>query len=309
MELWTSRYNPRTTDDYVWRDPEQRAIVEKWIADRILPHLMLTGRAGTGKSSLAKLCLNLIGIPRSDILVINASRERKVDEIMERIQQFVGCWADNDTGMRYVLLEEADSLSALSQRALRADMETYENAARFIFTANYPERLIEAVHSRCQAFHIEGIDRDQFTLRLADILMQESVDFDIETFDQYVEATYPDMRKALNLCQQNSTTGKLEPLKNSDSGSRDYVVEMANLFRARRFTEARKLIISQVRADEYVDIYRYLYQNLNIWSNDANVQDDALIIIRDGLRHHAHVADSEINLSAVLAELARLVRA
>jgi replication factor C small subunit len=306
VELWVEKFRPTTLDEYVWRDPDQRKKVEEWIAGGVLPHLMLSGVSGTGKTSLAKLVLRALGIPSGDILEIPASRERKIDDIQDRIQSFVSTWALNDTGVKYILLDEADAMSPLAQKMLRTDMETYADVCRFIFTCNYPEKIIPAIHGRCQGFAFKTLDYNDFTARVGEILVAENIAFDVETLLTFVEATYPDLRKCINTVQQHCREGSLRPLVKDDAEAKDYLVEMVNLFANGRYLDARKLIVSQAQAEEYPDIYRFLYRNLELWGDAPHDQDEAILIIRRAVVHHTVVADIEINLSACLIELSRL---
>lgn len=306
VSLWVEDFRPKTLDEYVWRDPAQRKTVEAWIAEGAVPHLMFSGKTGTGKTSLAELILRLMNIPSGDVLKINASRERKIDDILDRIVSFVSTWALGPTGIKYILLDEADSLSQLAQRALRGEMENYHDTCRFILTCNYPERIIDAIHGRCQGFHFEAIDRDDYTARAGEILVRQEIEFELPVLLEYVNMTYPDLRKCINLLQQNSTSGTLAQLQAEDAGTKDYLIEMAALFQAGRYLEARKMITAQAQLEEYVDIYRYFYLNLDLWGETQDQQDEALLIIRRGLVNHSMVADQELNLAATLVELSRV---
>lgn len=306
VTLWVEDFRPKTLEEYVWRDPAQRKIVEEWIAAGAIPHVMFSGKTGTGKTSLAELILILMGIPNGDILKINASRERKIEDIQERILSFVSTWALGPTGIKYVLLDEADSMSPLAQRVLRGEMETYHETCRFIFTCNYPEKIIPAIHGRCQGFHFEALDRDDYTARAGEILVRKDVKFELDVLLSYVEATYPDLRKCINLLQQNSSGGELAVLPKEDTGTKDYLFEVANLFRSGRYLEARKMIVAQAQVEEYPDIYRFFYTNLDMWGKTQTQQDEALLIIRQGLINHAIIADAELNLSATMVQLSRV---
>lgn len=303
VDLWTEKFRPSTFDQYVWRDAAMRAKFEQMVAERAMPHLLLEGVAGTGKTSLAYLMLNQIGIPKGDILYINATRERKIEDIQTKIIGFVGSWALGDTGIKYIILDEADAMSPLAQRLLRGEMETYHRECRFILTCNYAAKIIPAVHSRCQTFTFKTLDRDDFVARVGEILVTENVAFTVENLLALVEATYPDMRKCINLAQQSVLDGTLQEPRVEQAAAKDYLVEMANLFRAGRTNEARKLIIAQAQFEEYPDIYRFLYRNLEFWGTTEDQQDNALLIIRKGLVNHTIAADPEINLAAVLVEL------
>jgi DNA polymerase III delta prime subunit len=206
---------------------------------------------------------------------------------------------------KVVLLDEADYLSPNAQAALRGVMEEYSQSSRFILTCNYPNRIIPALHSRCQGFHVERTDQTEYTARVATILVEENVDFELETLDMYVKVAYPDLRKCIQLVQQNSTEGKLESPNKGDAGEADWKFDMVTLFKAGKITEARKMLCGKLRAEEMEEVYRWLYDNLEIFGDDKN-QDSAIVIIKAGLVDHVVCADSEINLAATLVKLSRL---
>ena len=197
-------------------------------------------------------------------------------------------------------------MSPNGQAALRGVMEMYHTSARFILTCNYPNRVIPALHSRCQGFHMETIDKTEFTARACEILIQEGITPDIEILDTYVKASYPDMRKCINMLQQNCRDNKLMPPASGDSGQQDYRLQMVDLFKQGKIQEARKLVCAQARPEECEEIYRWLYDNLEIISKDEDAQDKAVLIIKQGLVDHSFVADPEINLASVMIKLARL---
>jgi DNA polymerase III delta prime subunit len=184
-------------------------------------------------------------------------------------------------------------------------MEEYQATARFILTCNYPNRIIPALHSRCQGFHIEKTDQTEFTARVATILVEENVDFDLDTLDSYVRATYPDLRKCINMVQQNVHDDKLTAPNQGDAGEADWKFEMVELFKAGKITDARKLLCGTIRSEEMEEVYRWLYDNLEIFGDEPK-QDSAVIVIKQALVDHTLVADSEINLAACLIKLARL---
>ena len=303
-ELWVEKYRPKILKEYVVRDDAQRQQIQSWINDKAIPHLLLSGAPGVGKTTLAKVLFNELEVSGYDILEINASRENSVDTVREKINNFVQIMPFGD--YKYVLLDEADYMSPNGQAALRGVMEMYHTSARFIITCNYPNRIIPALHSRCQGFHMEVIDKNEFTARVAEILIAEKVDPDLETLDTYVKATYPDLRKCINMIQQNCRDGKLMPPASGDSGQQDYRLQMVELFKAGKINEARKLVCAQARPEECEEIYRWLYDNLDIISKDEDQQDKAVLIIKQGLVDHSFVADPEINLASVMIKLARL---
>jgi DNA polymerase III delta prime subunit len=207
---------------------------------------------------------------------------------------------------KVVLLDEADYLTHNAQAIMRGLMETYQESARFILTCNLPHKIIPALHSRCQGFHIDKSDITEFTARTATVLVTEAVEFDLDTLDSYVKATYPDLRKCLNLLQANSTTGTLSTPGENDRGIKDWKLDAVTLFKAGKIREARQTICGQAAGEDMDEIFRWMYDNLELWSKDPAKQDDAILAIRKGLVNHPMCSDPEINLSATLIELTQL---
>jgi len=303
-ELWTEKWRPKTLDGYVFRDDAQKHQVEGWIASGMIPHLLFSGAPGVGKTTLAKILINQLGINEYDVLEINASRENSVESVREKITNFVATMPFGE--FKIVLLDEADYISPNGQAALRGVMETYASTSRFILTCNYPNKVIPALHSRCQGFHIEKIDTTEFTARIATVLVTENVEIDLDTLDSYVKATYPDLRKCINLVQMNTVDGKLIRPQEGDNATADYRLAVVDLFKEGKILEARKLLCSQVRADEMDELFRWMYDGLDIWGDTQEEQDQAVLIIAKGLRNIPMVADQEINLAATLVELCQI---
>jgi len=302
-ELWVEKYRPKSLDGYVFRDEHQRKQAQSWIKEKSIPHLLFSGAAGIGKTTMAKILINELEIPDYDVLEINASRTNSVDAVRDKITNFVQMIPFGP--FKVVLLDEADYLSPNAQAALRGVMEEYHSTARFILTCNYPNRIIPAIHSRCQGYHIERIDQTEFTARVATILVEENIDVELETLDLYVKATYPDLRKCINMVQQNVSEGKLHAPSKGDEGAADWKFDMVELFKAGKITEARKMLCGKLKAEEMEEVYRWLYDNLEIFGEEEK-QDTAVLIIKQGLVDHALVVDPEINLAAVLIKLGRL---
>ena len=302
--LWTEKYRPSTLDGYVFRDDAQQAKIKQWIAEGEIPHLLFSGSAGVGKTTLAKIIINTIGVNEYDVLEINASRETSVDVFRTKVTNFVSTMPMGN--YKVVLLDEADYLSQHAQASLRGTMEDFAGNARFILTCNYPNKIIPALHSRCQGFHIEKVDLTEFTGRVATILISEGIEFDLDVLDSFVRAAYPDLRKTINSLQQNCNNGHLVLPSKGESNSEDWRLEMSALFKAGKIRQARQLVCGRVGPEEYEEIYRWMYDNIDLWGDDESRQDNAVLIIRKGLINHGLVADPEINLAACMIELSKV---
>jgi replication factor C small subunit len=304
-ELWTEKYRPQTLDGYVFTDPIQREQIEHFVQEKSVPHLLFTGPAGTGKTTLAKILVNSLNIDPYDFLQVNASRDNGVDFLKSKIEGFVSTLPFGD--LKIVLLDEADYLSHNAQAILRGLMETYQSQARFILTANLAHKIIGPLKSRCQQIVIDKTDQTEFTSRAATVLITEGIEFDLDTLDSYVKATYPDLRSCLKLLQTNSISGTLTISRSSSSSSStDYKLDVVNLFKQGKIREARTLFCSNTSADECESVFTWMYQNLDLWASTPEGQDEAIKIIRKGAATHSLVADHEINLSATFVELSQI---
>jgi DNA polymerase III delta prime subunit len=302
-ELWVEKYRPNKVDGYVFVDQAQREQVQQWIQDGSIPHLMLSGSAGTGKTTLAKLLINELGVDEYDVMWANGSKEARKIEWVDKLISF--CQTMPFGKFKVVLIDEADYMNKDSvQPALRNLMEDYSQTVRFILTCNYPHKIIAPIHSRCQGFHIVKTDHVEFTARVATVLLEENVAFDMDVLDSYVKATYPDLRKCLNLVQLNSQTGELKQPSAADKSARDWRLECVDLFKRGKIREARAVLCQNSNPEEAEDVFRWMYDNLDLWGDTPERQDQAIVIIRNGLVNNNSVADVEINLSATLIELA-----
>lgn len=303
-KLWVEKYRPKTIADYVFVDEHQRELVESWIADGSIPNLLFSGEPGTGKTSLSKVLINELRVNPYDVLEINASRENGVDIIRDKILGFVQTMPFG--AFKVVLLDEADHLTAAGQAMLRSDIETYSNTARFILTCNYPHRIIPALRkSRLNEITINKSDKTEFTARAATVLLSESIEFELETLERYVDECYPDMRKCLNTLQLNSKSGTLVVADTNIREEDSALTEISELFRAGKILDGRQqllhfLALNPTRAE---DLYVWMYKNLDLWGNTQERKDAAIITIRNGLANLSLVGIPEISIAATLVEL------
>jgi replication factor C small subunit len=304
-QLWVEQYRPSTLDGYVFQDEAHKEQVTSWINAGIIPHLMLHGGPGTGKTTLAKMLIKELKVDEYDVLFANGSKEARKVEWIDKLISF--CQTMPFGPFKIVLIDEADYMNPVSvQPALRNLMEEYSDTVRFILTCNYPNKILPPIHSRCQTFHINKADHTEFTARVATVLVTEGINFELDTLDSYVKATYPDLRKCLNLVQQNSTEGNLRNPKEGDKAVGDWKLDCVSLIKGGNIKAARALLCTQAEAEEMDGVFRWMYDNLDLWAKTEEGQDEAILIIRKGLVNHSMVADAEINLSATMVELSQI---
>lgn len=254
-DIWVEKYRPVTLEDYIGNEHIKEKI-RVFLQNEDMPHLLLSGPPGTGKTSCAKLITNTFDF---EMLYINASDENSVDVIRDKIKSFVSTISFNK--FKVVILDEADYVTIQAQAALRNLMETFSSHARFILTCNYLDRIIPAIQSRCQSFQIIPPNKKEVAERVVKILNNENITFDIKDVANFVNEGYPDIRKVINLCQQHSVNGELTPDK-SISSRKAYTLQCIDILKNETspkecFTKIRQLIAdSKIR--DFADLFRIL---------------------------------------------------
>lgn len=300
VSIWSVKYAPKKLSDVIFQGFKEKEKFSSFIESGHIPHLLLSGYQGTGKTTLSKVLINELKVDSSDTLRINCSDE-KIDAIRNKV---VGFCATMPVGnFKVVQLEELDGLSLDAQNLLRGLISDSSESCRFIATCNYVNKVIPPLKSRFQHFEFKTPDKEKIALRMAHILDRESIEFDPEHLLAYVDVAYPDIRQTIELLQQSCTNGSLQPPGNSQT-AHDWKFSLLDCLSSGNFKAARKVICENSSREEHEDIYRFLYENVE--KMKVSDKDAAILVIAEYLYKHSIVADTEINLAACLISLGNI---
>ena len=299
--LWVEKYRPDTLEGYIGNKHFVEKL-EQWLKSGDIPHMLLYGPAGTGKTTAAKIIVNNI---KCDYLFINASDENSVDTIRNKLKGFAAAIGFSD--LNVAVLDEADFVTPQGQAALRNLMEAFSATCRFILTANYRERIIEPIQSRCQQFEIVPPSRKEAAIHVAGILRKESITFKPADLKVLVDAHYPDLRQIINDAQNHSMDGELKVeaklIAESDYKTKVMQVLSNKLPPKKKFQEIRQVLVD-VRVRDFTPLYRLLFDRVDeICPNNISA---AILAIAEGQTNDALVVDHEINMMATLINVLRL---
>ena len=301
--LYVEKYRSKVLDEYVGNE-QLKQIVSQYIDKNDIQNLLLYGTPGTGKTTLAKLIVNNIDC---DFLYINASDERGIDTIRDKVQGFAS--SASFKPLKIIILDEADFLTIQAQASLRNIIETYSRTTRFILTCNYLERIIDPLQSRCQVLKITPPSKKEVAQHVAGILEQESINYELNDLVLVVNKHYPDVRKILNTCQVNTVEGKLtidKALIASNSYT-DAILKELKSANKNSFKNIRQ-ILADSNLSDFDEIYRFLYDNLDEYTKDG-VQQAMIIIEIENYMYHANFRiDKEISVMALISKILQTIQ-
>ena len=300
--LWVERYRPSTMETYIGNE-HLKSKVSIYLESGDLPHLLLYGRAGTGKTTLAKLLVKNI---ECDYLYINASDENNVDTVRTKVKNFASTIGFKD--LKIIILDECDYITPNAQAALRNLMETFSKHCRFILTCNYVERIIDPIQSRCQLFQIIPPSKKEVAQKLHNILIEENVNSELDDIKILVDSGYPDIRRVINSAQRNVVRGKLK----LDTGSiiqNDYKLKLLKILETQNkknaFKDIRQLLADN-KVTDFADLFRLLYDEVDGYGK-GHIAECILIIAKYELSD-SQVVDKEINAMAMVVELLQEIK-
>ena len=300
--LWVERYRPTTLDTYIGND-HLKSKVEVYLESGDLPHLLLYGKAGTGKTTLAKLLVNNI---ECDHLYINASDENNVDTVRTKVKNFASTIGFKD--FKIIILDECDYITPNAQAALRNLMETFSKHCRFVLTCNFVERIIDPIQSRCQLFEIIPPSKTEVAQRLNEILEEEEVNYELQDLKILIDSNYPDIRRTINSAQRNVVDLQLK-LDTISIIQNDYKLKLLEILKIEdkknAFKNIRQLLAdNQVR--DFADLFRLLYDEVDTYGK-GHIAECILIIAKYELSD-GQVIDKEINAMAMIIELLGVIK-
>ena len=295
--LWVEKYRPSNLDSYIGNE-HLKSKVKVYLESGDLPHLLLYGRAGTGKTTLAKLLVNNIDC---DYIYINGSDENSVEVVREKVKNFASTLGFQT--MKVIILDECDYITPNAQAALRNLMETFSKHCRFILTCNYVERIIDPIQSRCQSFQIIPPDRKQVAQHLANILDNENVNYDIKNIATIVNGGYPDIRRVINGSQRQVVNNELVIDENTITQN-DYKLQVLDIIKTQdkknSFQNIRQLLADS-KVTDFSDLFRLMFDTVDDWG--AGHIAECILILSKYQQSDAVVVDKEINIMAMFVEL------
>jgi DNA polymerase III delta prime subunit len=300
--LFVEKYRSKTLDEYVGNE-QLKQIVHQYLKNNDLQNLLLYGTPGTGKTTLAKLIVNNFDC---DYLYINASDERGIDTIRDKVQGFAS--SASFKPIKIIILDEADFLTIQAQASLRNIIETYSRTTRFILTCNYLERIIDPLQSRCQVLKITPPSKKEVAQHISTILEQENINYKLEDLALVVNKHYPDIRKILNTCQVNNVDGvlKIDKTVLASNSYKDGVLKELKSPSKPSFKNIRQ-ILADSNLDDFEEIYRFLYDNLDEYGNNDLAKAMIVIEIESYMYHANFRIDKEINVMALLASILKII--
>lgn len=302
-QLWVKKHSPKDFGEYCFSSKSARSSIQQLLESGDIPHLLLTGSPGVGKSLCAHLLIEHNDIDPADVLTIDASLDNNVDMVRDRIRNFVTTTGFGDA--KVVLLEEADMLSDAAQNTLREMMVRYSDDCRFILTANYTNKIVDAIKSRVQTYHIESLPFSGMVKRACEILIAEDVKFDLLDVEAIVSDHTPDLRKVINTLQQHSINGKLVYKPQTSSG------KLIDLFKAGDWAGLQQFVITEVPASGIAPLYGVMFDNVTECQAlivDESVLDSAIVLLAKYQYQHAHSADPHLCICALIAEFRQLLK-
>ena len=300
--LWVEKYRPNNLDTYIGNE-HLKDKVSAYLESGDLPHLLLYGKAGTGKTTLAKILVKNI---ECDYLYINASDENNVETVRTKVKNFASTMGFKD--YKIIILDECDYITPNAQAALRNLMETFSKHCRFILTCNFVERIIDPIQSRCQSFQIVPPSKKEVAIHIHDILLKENVMSDMKDLKVLIDSGYPDIRRVINASQRNVVKGKLK-LDTTSIIQNDYKLKLLKILKTQNkknaFKDIRQLLLDN-KITDFADLFRLLYDEVDDWGK-GHVAECILIIARYELSD-GQVPDKEINAMAMLIELLGVIK-